>query len=219
MDAGKVCSFILITGHFLLTWKVRVDVVFSYYWYVFIFQVVEFDTPLTLMSNRESVFHGMLEAAGVAMVPSTASDLSPDSPSRWCLQWAFKNSYNWIVKCFFNQKCYALSVFQFLFWNLQSKEPLNMLSPLSQCISRFCLLNWLSSANCCLKCLLDITNPWIYLIQGEITGLKTLHFFLKICGAWGLWKKESPFSSWWAEYIEALNKYLGESHNGVSFFN
>ncbi|XP_034256173.1 multidrug resistance-associated protein 5-like [Thrips palmi] len=43
-------------------------------------KVVEFDKPSTLMSNRESVFYGMLEAAGVAMDPSL--DLSPDSPSR-----------------------------------------------------------------------------------------------------------------------------------------
>lgn len=42
-------------------------------------KVVEFDTPLALMSNKDSIFHGMLEAAGVPVNPSSV--FSPDSPS------------------------------------------------------------------------------------------------------------------------------------------
>ncbi|KAK3927988.1 Multidrug resistance-associated protein 5 [Frankliniella fusca] len=40
-------------------------------------KVIEFDTPVALRANRDSVFNSMLEAAGVAYPPS-----SPDSPSR-----------------------------------------------------------------------------------------------------------------------------------------
>lgn len=40
-------------------------------------KVVEFDTPFALTANKDSVFHGMLEAAGVAYPAA-----SPDSPSR-----------------------------------------------------------------------------------------------------------------------------------------